>query len=112
MENAVSPPKKAKRCAKSTPYRKVRLNLYLTEQEATDYAEEAAKVGLRSKNAKLINQVPHGGAWEGPLYNTKGISKFIRKFLFPAWIKSQVERFKKLEQARALAEEAGGRVEI
>jgi len=102
---------KPKRARKKTPYRCVRVNCTFTEQEATDIAEEAQKAGCRSKSAKLVNQKPHGFANE-VVYNTKGISKFIRKFLLPAWKKAEITRMQKLEQARALAEEAGGRVEI
>lgn len=97
---------KAKRARKKTPYKCVRVNVTFTEQEATEMAEEATKAGCRSKSAKLINQKPHGFANE-VIYNTKGISKFIRKFLFPAWKRYEIERLKKMQELKKQADELG-----
>ena len=97
---------KPKRAQKKTPFRKVRVNLTFTEQEATDITEEAQKAGCRSKSAKLICQKPHGLANE-TYYNMKGVAKFIRKFLLPAWKKAEIERIKKLHDLKKEAEGLG-----
>jgi ribosomal protein L32E len=100
---------KKKRVLKKTPYRRVRMNLTLTEQEATEMGEEAVKVGCRSVGAKLVCLKPHGFNNE-TYYNTKGITKFIRKFLFPAWKKAEAERMIKKRELEKQAGELGLKV--
>lgn len=110
LENADLNTKDRKVWSKKSAYRKIRVVLYLTEQEATDYADEAARVGLRSKSAKLFKVKEHGFAGEIEL-NTAGIGKFIRKFLFPAWKKSEAERAVAKKDLEKRAQELGLKVE-
>lgn len=99
-------PKESGSGLKMKGYRKIRVNLYLTEAELAEYTEEASKVGLRPKQAKLFTQKPHGFAHE-QVPNTKGIAKLIRKFIFPAWKKAEAERLMKKRELEKQAKELG-----
>lgn len=110
METTDLHPKEKKNGLKGRDYRKIRVNLYLTERELSDYVEEAQKVGLRPKWAKTFTQKKHGFEHE-KIPNTKGIAKFVRNFLFPAWKRSEAERLIKKREIEKEAEKLGLRVE-
>ena len=96
--------------SKKKEYRKIRVNLYLTEKELADYAEEACKVGLRPRQAKILTLKPHGFAGQFEP-NTQGIAKFIRKFCFPNWKQTEAERLVEKRELEKKAERLGLKIE-
>jgi hypothetical protein len=83
-----------------------RTRIYFPEKEFLSWIAEAEKAGCRVRGAKPYTQkIIAGGVLLIP--NTKGLAKFARRILFPAWVAGEAARLEEEARVKAAAAKIG-----